>query len=90
MADSFYLIESGQVEIVKEAPGKAPEVLRVCSAGDTFGEVGILQNAPRTATVRCLTAVNVLKFSRQNFLSMFGGYTALRSQIQETMRKYTA
>jgi NADH:quinone reductase (non-electrogenic) len=90
IADCFYLIESGQVEIVKEVAGQAPESLRVCSAGETFGEVGILTNAPRTATVRCLTAVDVLKFSRQNFLSMFGGYKAFRSQIQETMHKYTA
>jgi NADH dehydrogenase len=90
IADCFYLIESGQVEIVKEVPGKAPESLRVCSAGDTFGEVGILRNAPRTATVRCLTAVDVLKFGRQNFLSMFGGYKAFRSQVQDTMNKYTA
>ena len=90
IADCFYLIESGQVEIVKEVPGKDPECLRVCSAGDTFGEVAILRNATRTATVRCLTAVDVLKFGRQNFLSMFGGYKAFRSQVQDTMNKYTA
>jgi len=89
-ADCFYLIESGEVEVVKEASEKAPERLRVCSAGDTFGEVGILKNAPRTATVRCLTAVDVLKFSSQNFLSMFGGYKAFRSQVQESLNKYTA
>jgi len=87
-ADCFYLIETGLVEIVKEAPGHAPERLRVCAAGDTFGEVGIINNAPRTATVRCLTAVDVLKFGRQNFLSMFGGYRAFRSQIQDTMNRY--
>ncbi len=90
IADCFYLIESGQVEIVKEGFGYPPQRLRVCSAGDTFGEVGILNHSPRTATVRCLTAVDVLKFSRQNFLSMFGGYKAFRSQIQEMMNKYTA
>lgn len=90
VADCFYLIESGQVEIIKEGRGTAPERLRLCSAGDTFGEVGILKNAPRTATVRSLTAVDVLKFSRHNFLSMFGGYKAFRSQVQETMDTYQA
>ena len=90
VADCFYLIESGQVEIIKEVPGNASECLRLCSAGDTFGEVGILKNEPRTATVRSLTAVDVLKFSRQNFLSMFGGYKAFRSQVQETMHTYKA
>jgi NADH dehydrogenase len=89
-ADGFYLIESGEVEIVKETEGQAPERLRVCSAGDTFGEVAILNSAPRTATVRCLTSVDVLKFGRHDFLSMFGGYKAFRSQIQETLDRYTA
>jgi NADH:quinone reductase (non-electrogenic) len=89
VADCFYLIESGQVEIVKEVRGQAPERLRICSTGDTFGEVAILRNAARTATVRCLSAVDVLKFSRQNFVTMFGGYKAFRSQIQEAMQQYT-
>lgn len=89
LADCFYLIESGVVEIINEVPGKAPEPLRVCSAGDTFGEIAILSNSPRTATVRCLTAVDVLKFGRQNFLNMFAGYKAFRSQVQDTMRQYT-
>ncbi|HET9786020.1 MAG TPA: cyclic nucleotide-binding domain-containing protein, partial [Pyrinomonadaceae bacterium] len=89
-ADCFYLIESGEVEVLKEGRGTAPERLRLCSAGETFGEVGILANAPRSATVRTITAVDVLKFSRQNFLSMFRGYKAFRSQVQETMHRYKA
>ena len=52
LPDCFYLIESGNVEVVHETPGKQPECVRVCSAGDTFGEVTILKNAPRPATVR--------------------------------------
>ena len=88
VSDCFYLIESGEVEIIKEGKGTAPERLRLCAAGETFGEVGILANTPRTATVRSLTAVDVLKFSRQNFLSMFRGYKAFRSQVQETMHRY--
>jgi NADH dehydrogenase len=86
-ADCFYLIESGQVEIIQEAPDKSPQYVRVCSAGDTFGEVAILRNAPRTATVRCVTAVDVLKFGRQDFLGIFG-CKALRSHIQETVERY--
>jgi NADH dehydrogenase len=90
VADCFYLIESGEVEIIKEARGAVLERLRICSAGETFGEVGILANAPRSATVRSLTGVDVLKFSRQNFLSMFQGYKAFRSHVQEAMQSYKA
>ena len=77
------------VEIIREVPGNAPEHLRVCSAGDTFGEVAMLSNTPRTATVRCLTAVDVLKIGPQNFLSLFASYKAFRSQVQDTMRQGT-
>jgi NADH dehydrogenase len=87
-ADCFYLIESGKVEVMRETPGKQPECVRVCSPGDTFGEVAILRNAPRTATVRCMTAVDVLKFGRQDFLSMFGGCKALRNHLEDTLEKY--
>jgi NADH dehydrogenase len=87
-ADCFYFIEAGQVEIIHEAPGKKPERVRVCAAGDTFGEVAILSKAPRTASVRCVTAVDVLKFGRQDFLNMFSGCKAFRSHIQETAEKY--
>jgi NADH dehydrogenase len=87
-ADCFYLIESGTVEILHETPGKEPETVRVCSPGDTFGEVAILRNAPRTATVRCMTAVDVLKFGRQDFLSMFAGCKVLRSHMEDTLEKY--
>lgn len=89
LADCFYLIESWVVEIIREVPGNAPEHLRVCSAGDTFGEMAMLSTTPRTATVRCLTAVDVLRFGRQNFLSLFAGYKAFRSRVQDTMRQYT-
>jgi hypothetical protein len=38
--------------------------------------------------VRCLTAVDVVKFGSQKFLTMFEGYCAFRSDIQETLTTY--
>ena len=35
-----------------------------------------------------MTAVEVLKFGRQDFLSMFGGCKALRTHIEGTLEKY--
>lgn len=41
--------------------------LAVLSVGESFGEIALLQNIPRTATVRCLTPVDVLILSRGDF-----------------------
>jgi len=44
----MYLIEQGEVEVI----GADGNVIRVLSDGDVFGEVGVLNSAPRNATVR--------------------------------------
>lgn len=85
IGDRFYIIESGEVEVLSDAPGKPPERLRVCSAGDTFGEVALLKKAPRTATVRCLTPVDVVAFSRKDFLKFFKVSGLFRAHMQEEL-----
>jgi MFS family permease len=50
-ADHFYVIESGRLDVLVEHDG-AVEQVNVLAAGDWFGELGLLNDAPRTATVR--------------------------------------
>ncbi|MCP5014224.1 MAG: cyclic nucleotide-binding domain-containing protein [Ketobacter sp.] len=51
-ADKFYIIIKGQVEVVLE-PSNGPEIVSATlSNGQYFGEIGLLQNSTRTATVR--------------------------------------
>jgi CRP-like cAMP-binding protein len=42
--------------------------------------------APRSATVRCLTAVDVLSFTRGEFRALLAGYPPFRTQIEEDIR----
>lgn len=88
IADRFYIIESGEVEVVREAPGEAEQRLAVRCAGDAFGEVALLKDTPRTATVRCLTPVDVIAFSRKEFRSMVGSYDSLRRLLEQKLRDY--
>ncbi len=60
--DAFYLIDAGQAEVV--ADGRRIEIL---TPGTYFGEIALLLNTPRTATVRALTPLEVLKFRRPDF-----------------------
>lgn len=58
-ADSAYVIAAGEVEIVK-ALGARETLLSLRGAGDVIGEIGLLLEAPRSATVRARTDVELL------------------------------
>jgi len=83
IGDLFYIIESGEVEIVRQEPGKPEEQLAVRSTGDSFGELALLKDAPRAATVRCLSQVDVVMFKRQDFLALAGSYDVFRNQMDK-------
>lgn len=56
-SDKFYIVRSGQVVLTKDGGGSNSELARV-GPGEVIGEMGVLQNLPRTATAtakgRCL------------------------------------
>ncbi|MFN2545779.1 MAG: cyclic nucleotide-binding domain-containing protein [Actinomycetota bacterium] len=62
IGDAFYAIRSGQVEVVKD-----DEVVATLGQGDYFGEVALLLDVPRTATVRTRTPVRVFRLRRRGF-----------------------
>jgi NADH dehydrogenase len=82
IADYFYIIESGHVEIIKENPDTTETLLAVLNAGDSFGEMGLMQKAPRSASVRCVTPVDLLKINRNDFRALTGSYESLRTQLE--------
>ena len=66
--DMFYIIAEGSVVIAKKMLDEAGErVLRVGGRGDLVGEMALIQNAPRAATVRTLTECTVLEMGKQDF-----------------------
>jgi len=87
VGDRFYIIDSGEVEVIREESGQEPQRLATQGAGESFGEIALIEDTPRTATVRCLTAVDVLCFSRDDFQALMSSYTPMREVINESMRK---
>jgi MFS family permease len=73
-SDRFYVIESGEVEITQEG-----RLLRREGVGDVFGEIGLLRDVPRTATVTAVDDVELLTLSREEFLSLMAGEDRVRS-----------
>jgi len=64
--DTFYLIQSGRVQLVKLV-GDIERTLDILHPSEMFGEMAILENSPRSATVIALDEVKVLEFNSQNF-----------------------
>jgi CRP-like cAMP-binding protein len=70
-ADFFYVIDSGRVQVTQVPPtGGQPRVLREMTAGEVFGEIGLLTGVPRTATVTAITNVRVAALPKQAFLEL--------------------
>ncbi len=89
LGDRFYVIESGQVEILREEAGLPAQRLATRSAGESFGEVALLRDTPRTASVRCLTAVDVISFTREDFRSLVASHTVFRTQVERDLQDRT-
>ena len=66
--DSFYIVAEGSVVVSKKISVEAGQhILRVGGRGDLVGEMGLIQNAPRAATVRTLTECTLLEMGKVDF-----------------------
>ena len=65
----FYIIAEGSVSISKKMADEGDEerILRISSKGDMVGEMALIQDAPRAATVRTVTECTVLEMEKQDF-----------------------
>jgi len=78
--DAFYLIDSGQAEVTIKG-----HRVRTMGRGDHFGEIALLQDVPRTATVRALTPLDVLKLHRPDFEALVRTALAQVAGMLETV-----
>ncbi len=66
-AERFFIIYKGKIEITKRFEGGEEFVLSVQSDGDFFGEMALLDEGRRSATIRTLEPTTVLEISRSDF-----------------------
>lgn len=66
--DVLYIIADGQIVISKKMEEEEEErILREGGRGDVVGEMALIQDAPRAATVRTVTECTVLEMEKQDF-----------------------
>lgn len=86
-ADRFYILVSGRCEVIDHQPGGRDVIVDIREPGEYFGEIGLLQNKPRTATVRAAadSPVEVMALEREEFLAMTADSRATEVVIAREM-----
>jgi MFS family permease len=80
--DRFYMIESGSFAVTQEtAPGAPPVVLRHLGPNDVFGELGLLRELPRSATITAEGDGTLLELAGKDFLELVGAGGPLRGRL---------
>jgi MFS family permease len=74
--DRFYIVGEGELDI--EANG----LHRTAGSADYFGEIALLRDVPRTATVKALTETKLYALQRGDFLAAVTGHSAAHAAGQ--------
>ena len=83
--DSFYVVRDGLVDVNRQ-DGRARHKLATLKPGDYFGEMALLYNQPRMATVVGKDEGSVWRLDRQDFRDLVGRYLELEGPIARKAR----
>jgi hypothetical protein len=85
VSDRFYVIESGEVRVTQ-----AGTLLRTETAGEFFGEIGLLRDVPRTATVTATSPTRLYALERADFLDAVTGQDESLAAVEEVVSRRLA
>ncbi len=80
VSDQAYILRSGRVEVLKETPA-GPVRLAIMGPGDVLGEMGLLDERPRSASAHALESVAADAVSAAEFVAMLNGDPAKSMEI---------
>lgn len=84
--DYLYIIIEGEVEAIREAgPDQDEVVLNRLGPGEYFGEMALVSNAPRNATIRTITPVDAVTMQRVDFITLRNHLPGLHQSIEEVI-----
>jgi hypothetical protein len=87
-ADKLYIIVSGNVEIsTKSSHGKKLRI-NILADGSWFGEIALIKDSSRTATVKPLTDCLLLTLERRKFEALLKKSPKLRENFVQVVKKY--
>ena len=81
--DWLYVVVEGQVDVLRSVPGRGDVTLRTLGPGECFGEIALVGESARTATVRSRSSVNLLAVDRDAFQALFTNLPPLRGFFEQ-------
>jgi len=81
----FFVLMDGEVEVVRDG-----ELLATRSSGDFIGEISILEDMPRTATVTAKTPVRLFVLTAQSFRSFVEEAPEVENKVLRTLARRLA
>ena len=84
MGDSAYIIVAGTADIIVETPD-GPLTVASVGKNDIIGEIAILCDVPRTATVRASSEVTTLRISKELFFQLVNEFPQMAVEIMRVL-----
>jgi len=82
--DRFYMILEGEVEVTKIINNNETRLLKTLGPGDFFGEMALIHNAPRAATVTAKSALTTLELDKTAFdVVLLNSSSIARAMVSE-------
>jgi CRP-like cAMP-binding protein len=79
--DSLHVVVEGKVKITRESAEGEEAIVVILAAGDAFGELVLLDGAPRSATATAMEATETLTMPRSTFVELVEGGSPFRAQL---------
>jgi uncharacterized protein YhbP (UPF0306 family) len=84
-ADKFFIVVEGELEVVRGGQGAA-EVESRLGPGDLFGEIAIMRDRPRTATVRATAPTTLLAMEHDTFRDLVAQALGTTAEFDQVIR----
>lgn len=86
LGDRIYIISRGKAEVIHDNDGRDIS-LALLGPGEYFGEMALLNQTTRNATVRCLESLDVLSIHKREFSVLAANLPAMRESFEQVMKQ---
>ena len=83
--DRYFVVDEGEIEVAIDGA-----FVRTMGPGQGFGEIALIRDVPRTASIRALTPVALWALERDDFLTAVGGHPLSRRSADDLVAERLA
>ncbi|HEY9871618.1 MAG TPA: cyclic nucleotide-binding domain-containing protein [Candidatus Obscuribacterales bacterium] len=85
-ADAIYVIREGSVEVIQDHQG-SPRVIAYLTSGDCFGEMALMHDTARNATIRVPEEARILRLSRKAFTELQAYFPEITREVTKVVNR---